>query len=245
MPPTDRAHRNMPVDNLFQFQDTFYEQLDRAAMGSPLSPIVANLYMEHLEEAALLTAPDPPRLWLRYVDNTFVIWPHGQEKLDCFHEHLNTQHRNIKFTVEHERENKLGFLDVQATRTNNRLTTSVYRKATHTDHYIPFHSHHQQRTVTGVLRCMQDRANKICEPTSKQEFQHLQAVFQANGFPAELVGKTLSHQTRPTSPQPVHEDPTEPQIMCLPYIQGLSERIERICAPLGVKAAFKPTKTLR
>ena len=52
------------------------------------------------------------RLWLRYVDDTFVVWPHGQEKLDSFHEHLNTQHRNIKFTVEHEKENKLAFLDV-------------------------------------------------------------------------------------------------------------------------------------
>ena len=135
----------------FQFQDTFYEQLDGAAMGSPLSPIVANLYMEHLEETALRTAADPPRLWLRYVGETFVIWPHGQEKLDGFHEHLNTQHRNIKFTVEHERENKLAFLDVQVTRINNRLTTSVYRKPTHTDRYIPFHSHHHQRTVTGVL----------------------------------------------------------------------------------------------
>ena len=135
----------------FHFQDTFYEQLDRAAMGFTLSPIVANLYIQHLEETALRTAPDPPRLWLRYVDDTFVIWLHGQEKLDCFHEHLNTQHRNIKFTVEHEKENKLAFLDVQVTRTNNRLTTSVYRKPTHMDRYIPFHSHHHQRTVTGVL----------------------------------------------------------------------------------------------
>ena len=92
-----------------------------------------------------------------------------------------------------------------------------------------------------------DRANKICDSTSKQkEFQHPQAVFQANGFPAELVRKTLSHQTHPTPPQPVHEDPAESRkIMCLPYIRGLSERIERICTPLGVKAAFKPTKTLR
>ena len=49
-----------------------------------------------------------------------------------------------------------------------------------------------------------------------------------------------------TPPQPVHEDPAEAQkIMCLPYIRGLSERIERICIPLGAKAAFKPTKTLR
>ena len=44
----------------FQFQDTFYEQLDGAAMGFTLSLIVANLYIEHLEETALRTAPDPP-----------------------------------------------------------------------------------------------------------------------------------------------------------------------------------------
>ena len=215
--------------------------------GLPKVHKVANLYMEHLEETALRTAPGPPRLWLRCVDDAFVIWLHGKEKLDCFHEHLSMQHRNIKFTVEHEKENKLAFLDVQVTRTNNRLTTSVYRKSTHTDGYIPFHSHYHQRTVTGVLRCIRDRANKTCDPTSKQkEFQHLQTVLQANGFPAELVRKTLSHQTRLPPPQPVHEDPAEPQkIMCLPYIRGLSERIERICTPLGAKAAFKPAKTLR
>ena len=46
----------------FQFQDTSYEQSDGAAMGSPLSPVVANLYMEHFEEVALQTAPLPPKL---------------------------------------------------------------------------------------------------------------------------------------------------------------------------------------
>ena len=67
------------------------------------------------------------------------------------------------------------------------------------DCYIPFQSHHQNRTVTGVLRCMWDRANRICvSPSKQQEFQHLQAVFQVNGFPADLVRKTLSHQTLPT-----------------------------------------------
>ena len=87
------------------------------------------------------------------------------------------------------------------TRTNNRLTTSVYHKPTYTDCYMPFHSHHHQRTVTGALRCMRDRVYKICDPTSKQkEFQHLQAIFQASGLLAELVRKTLSHQTRTTPP---------------------------------------------
>ena len=44
----------------FSFQDQFYEQVEGAAMGSPVSPIVANLYVEYLEQKALGTAPNPP-----------------------------------------------------------------------------------------------------------------------------------------------------------------------------------------
>ena len=43
----------------FSFQGQFYEQVEGAAMGSPVSPIVANLYMEYLEQKALSTAPNP------------------------------------------------------------------------------------------------------------------------------------------------------------------------------------------
>ena len=191
----------------FQFQDTFFEQSDGAAMGSPLSPIVANLYMEHLEEIALQTAPSPPRLWLRYVDDTFVIWTHGQNELERFHEHLNSQHPNIQFTVELEEEGRLAFLDVQVPRHDTRLSTAVYRKPTHTNRYIPFHSHHHPRTVTGVLRGMRDRAHRICDSTSKQqELQHLQDVFQANGFPKSLVKKTLSQHGPPPTTEVTNDD---------------------------------------
>ena len=65
-------------------------------MGSPLSPIVANLYMEAFEERALKSAVQRPRVWLRYVDDTFVIWPHGEDELDTFHNHLNNQHPSIQ-----------------------------------------------------------------------------------------------------------------------------------------------------
>ena len=57
----------------FVFQGRFYEQTEGAAMGSPLSPIIANLYMEALEEKATNTSPMPPSPWRRFVDDTFVI----------------------------------------------------------------------------------------------------------------------------------------------------------------------------
>ena len=71
----------------FVFQGQYYEQTEGAAMGSPLSPIIANIYMEHFETRALETAPHPPTLWKRYVDDTFVIIETTYK--DEFFQHIN------------------------------------------------------------------------------------------------------------------------------------------------------------
>ena len=54
----------------FSFQNKFYEQVEGGAMGSLVSPIVANLYMEHFETKALRSASTPPGyglgLWMTH-----------------------------------------------------------------------------------------------------------------------------------------------------------------------------------
>ena len=85
----------------FSFQGKFYEQLECAAMGSPLSPIVANLYMESFEVEAIRSAPHPPYLWKRFVDDTFTILQSPQK--DGFLEHLNSVDQHIQFTAEDQR----------------------------------------------------------------------------------------------------------------------------------------------
>uniref|UniRef100_A0AAR5NZE7 Reverse transcriptase domain-containing protein n=1 Tax=Dendroctonus ponderosae TaxID=77166 RepID=A0AAR5NZE7_DENPD len=81
-------------------------------MGSPLSPVVANLFMEKFEQTELSTAPLKPTIWYRYIDDTFVLWRHGRENLDIFLDHLNQQHLDIQFTMEVEQKHQLAFLDV-------------------------------------------------------------------------------------------------------------------------------------
>ena len=175
LPPQEICH--LTLTNLclrstyFQFGELFFEQLEGAAMGSPLSPVVANLFMEHLEERSLNTTALRPKMWIRYVDDTFVIWPHGNAELKEFHRHLNHQNTSIQFTIEEE---KIPFLDVLVRRQGNKLQTSVYRKSTHTDRYIQFSSHHHPRILRGVIQCLRDRALNVCDGKSKPtELKHL------------------------------------------------------------------------
>ena len=65
---------------------------------SQSGPIVANIYMEYLEQKALSTAPHPPGFCCRYVDDTFVI--HKEANKQGFLQHINSVDPAIRFTVE-------------------------------------------------------------------------------------------------------------------------------------------------
>ena len=131
----------------FTFRGEFYKQTDGAAMGSPL---VANIYMEMFEELALRTAPHAPRVWRRYVDDTFCIME--REHVDQFLRHINNLRPTIQFTMELEEERHLPFLDILLTwGTGGRVDTSVYRKKTHTERYFQYSLHHPTDVKRGVL----------------------------------------------------------------------------------------------
>jgi hypothetical protein len=73
--------KHMLTSTYFCFKGKFYEQTNGVAMGSPLSPVVANFFMEDFEKRAIELATHKPTCCFRYVDDTLVIWPHGQENL--------------------------------------------------------------------------------------------------------------------------------------------------------------------
>ena len=75
--------------------------------------------------------------------HTFVIWPHGKDKLTEFLNHLKGIHNNIQFTMEIEDEGHLLSLDIDIYRKmDGSLGHRVYRKPTHTNLYLHQKSHH-------------------------------------------------------------------------------------------------------
>ena len=152
----------------FQYNEEFYEQTEGMTMGSPLSPALANLYMEWFEETALSTAQRPPRMWKRYVDDTFAIYPHGADDLTEFLSHLNSISPTIRFTMEMETDGNLPFLDTLVTRDDNKLTTSVYYKKTHTGRYLDYNSNHTKGVKTGITKCLFNRPKQYAVQTNSR-----------------------------------------------------------------------------
>ena len=120
-------------NSYFIYDDVTYKQIHGCAMGSPVGAIVANLCMEVIEEQAIKSATTPPKIWKRFVDDSFAII--NKNAVISFHNTLNSIDPHIKFTIEHEKDGQIAFLDTLVSRRNNFIFINVYRKPTHTDRY--------------------------------------------------------------------------------------------------------------
>ena len=99
------------LKKLFSFTTDKTHQVDGVAMGSPLAPILANLFLGFHEETWLnnFNHSNHPLLYTRYVDDTFCVFHNEQDAMPFF-DYINSRHPNIKFTFEKENDGKLSFL---------------------------------------------------------------------------------------------------------------------------------------
>jgi len=133
-----------------------------------------------------------------YVGDTFVIWPHGQEKLTEFLNHLSALHNNIQFTMEKEEEGHLPFQDIDIYRkTDGSLEHKVYWKPIHTSHYLHQNLHHHPANKKSVLASLIHRAKALSDQDSlTQELEFLTTVFKENGYSPQQIQQAMELVTR-------------------------------------------------
>ena len=125
----------------FIFNGRIYQQIDGVAMGGPLGPFFANIFMSFHEKSWLCNCPSTfkPLLYRHYVDDFFLLF-RSLDHVPLFLNFLNRQHPNISFISELEKDGKLPFLDVGITRSNGKFSTYDNRKPTFTGLFTNFHS---------------------------------------------------------------------------------------------------------
>ena len=179
----------MLTKTCFQFNWKFLKQTDGVAMGGPASSVIAEIYMQAHESTALTTTSNPPKVWERFVDDVFLIIK--KSSLVGFFNHVNGLHDHIKFTIEKETDSRLPFLDTLIKRNDDGSISVVYRKPTHRDQYLNFHSNHQISAKESVVSALFTRAdNIISEPTDlRTENERIIKVLTDNDYNKQIITK--------------------------------------------------------
>jgi hypothetical protein len=191
-------------NQLFQFEGSLYEQTDGVAMGSPLGPLMANVFMCSIEDR-LQDQGKLPEFYKRYVDDTLSIMP-DTETAEAFLSSLNESHPSVSFTMELGEHGKLPFLGTEIRQCNGRLETRVYRKPTDTGLLLHYKSHVDVRYKKSLLKTMLDRAFKL---SSTWQLFHLECdrltqTFSRLQYPAQLIQSTISNfVTKKVSGDPI------------------------------------------
>ncbi|XP_057310566.1 uncharacterized protein LOC130648530 [Hydractinia symbiolongicarpus] len=203
-----------------------YKLVDGVAMGSPLGPVLANIFMVELEKEIVPKLENSVKFWKRYVDDTICFVKENQ--INNVLVTLNSYHSNIQFTYEVENDNYIAFLDVKVKRMNDgSFNTSIYRKDTNTDIYMHWISFAPRAWKVGTVKSLVLRAFNICSSSQdlKYELNQLKNVFiNINDYPEAVVSNVINNTWRNFNIQNAdtmsNEDTNEPPItpfMVLPY----------------------------
>ena len=132
-------------------------------MGSPLAPVLANIFMDFYESKWLNEYNlNKHTFYLRYVDGIPVALGKEEDSLG-FGNFLSERHPNIKFTIEKQINHSIAFLEVFISGINNQtLTLQTYHKSTYLGLLLNFKSFVSFSYKMSLIKCLIDRSFKIC-----------------------------------------------------------------------------------
>lgn len=213
------------VDNrYFQYDGKIYAQQKGLPMGSPASPIIADIVMEKLLDTCLEKLRVKPKIITKYVDDLFCIVE--ENEIDILLTTLNSFDQSIKFTIEKELNSSISYLDTLVIREGNKLLIDWYQKPTSSGRIINYFSKHPKRIIINTAKNLIDRILRISDNRfHKKNKEIIRNILKDNSFPNKLICK-LIRQYNIKKSENVGEI-LEPKVYkSLTYVPGFSERIE-------------------
>ncbi|XP_058819272.1 uncharacterized protein LOC131682082 [Topomyia yanbarensis] len=232
----------------FVHRGTVYAQTFGVPMGSPLSPVMANLVMERLEQQCLASLEESQiqlKVYRRYVDDCFCVArkEHIQEILASF----NSFHSKLQFAIEEEENGKLKFLDMMLTRNQNRIERIWLPKQSE-GRYLDFNSESPYSHKCNTAIALVDRAIKLSDCKNRPvAIKTAKNILRVNHYPDWFVHKILKERVHKhyNSLQTGKDKTTEVTYASVPYVPGLSEKLAKIFKKHNTRLAFKPRDKIK
>ncbi|XP_069465004.1 uncharacterized protein [Ambystoma mexicanum] len=223
------------TNNFFIEEDRFYLQQHGTSMGSSFAPDLANLFMDDLETRSVYADHNPfkhlMKTWVRYIDDVFMLWGGTEIELNSFITWVNDQDECINFTMTFNQE-KIPFLDLEIFKdAENKLGTTLFRKATDKNTLLLFDSFHPQSLRQNLPFGQFLRVRRNC--THKEEFEihskDLTTRLRARGYPSHIVRRSMRRakntpRHRCLTPQP---RVIEEKITCVSTFSPISNDLRR------------------
>ena len=110
----------------------------------------------------------------------------------------------------------------------------MYRKPTFTRQYLKFNSCHPYNVKKGIDSCLQHRAKAIsCDIDAHQEEMiSLRHNLHRNNYPGSITPAPRNLN------RTIENDPIKLTSVCLPYVKGVAERIQKICSRYDIRTIF-------
>ena len=159
-------------------------------MGSPLSPVLANIFMGFHESKWL---NEYNKFYLKYVDDILAAFDNEQDSLN-FLNFVNNRHPNIKFTIEKQIHPSIAFLDVFISGINDQnLTLQTYHKSTYTELLLNSKSFTSFSYKISLIKCLIDRSFKICNNWNSfhNDIENIKSNLIKNVYPPFLIDKVI------------------------------------------------------
>ena len=198
--------------NNFDFANRHFLQIGGTAMGTKVAPSFANTFMGWFESKYVYTYRLQPLLWVRFIDDIFVIWQHGRSALKAFETHLNQCIPSIKFETDIS-DTQVHFLDVTVTLTNatGEISTSLYTKPTDAHNYLSFKSCHPRNCKSSIPYSQFLRLRRICSDINDFTFhaREMTKHFLKAKYPPKIMQEAFSkafHLNRHTLLNPPNKE---------------------------------------